>query len=92
MEQEQCKASLGVLQGQNKQESESWRRHVVSNSHFPTLPGHATTQLKSDVNDLELAQILQAKGKVLVLGLPELSIRFHRLRTQSYTTILISDE
>lgn len=77
-EQEQCRASLGVFQGQNEPEAESWRRHVVSNSHFPTLPGHATTALKSDVNDLELAQILQAKGRVLILGRPELSIRYPR--------------
>ena len=64
-----------MFQGQNKPESESWRRHVVFNSHLPTLLGHATIPLKSDVNDLELAQILQAKGKVLIIELPELSIR-----------------
>lgn len=48
---------------------------MVFNSHLPTLLGHATIPLKSDVNDLELAQILQAKGKVLIIELPELSIR-----------------
>lgn len=67
MKQEQCEPSLGFLQARNKQESESCSRHELSNSSSPTLPGHATIQLRSDVSELELAQILHAKGKVSIL-------------------------